>query len=106
MAEIALERRNDLMTGRSHDLGAGCCSGGVMALAAASTTGADYSDFVSADPSAFVETDQDGNLMLHMLVENMHCANCIKTIEQTLKSNDAVLDARVNFSTRRLFAAG
>ncbi len=103
MAEIALEKRRDLMTDRSHDLGAGCCSGGVMALAAASTTGADYSDFVSADPSAFVEADQDGNLMLHMLVENMHCANCIKTIEKTLKSNNAVLDARVNFSTRRLF---
>ncbi|MEX1037124.1 MAG: heavy metal translocating P-type ATPase [Sneathiella sp.] len=103
MAEVALEKRESLRVDRTHDLGAGCCSGGGLALAAVSTPGDDYTDFVSADPSAFVETDQDGNAMLHMLVENMHCANCIKMIEQTLKSNDAVLDARVNFSTRRLF---
>ena len=74
-----------------------------MALAGAASPEADFSLFVSADPAAFVETDQDGNAMLHLLVENMHCANCIKNIEQSLKSNPAVIDARVNFSSRRLF---
>lgn len=103
MGEIALENRETLTAGRSYDLGGDCCSGGAMALGDAISPAADLDDFVSADPTAFVETDQDGNAILHTLVENMHCANCIKTIEQTLKANPAVIDARVNFSTRRLF---
>lgn len=103
MGQIALKNQENLTTGRSYDLGGDCCSSGAMALNDAASPAADFDDFVSADPTAFVETDQDGNAILHTLVENMHCANCIKTIEQTLKSNPAVLDARVNFSTRRLF---
>ena len=103
MGEVVLKNMEDLSAGHASVLGGGCCTSGAMALNEASSPAADYSEFISADPAAFVETDEDGNDMLYMLVENMHCANCIKTIEQTLQSDPAVLDARVNFSTRRLF---
>ncbi len=39
---------------------------------------------------------------LHLLVEGVHCANCIARIERTLSARDDVDAARVNFSTRRL----
>src|SRR5690606_28115956 len=99
-----LKTEDHLTTGRPYDLAGGCCpAGGVAAFGDVLSPEADYSNFVSADPVAFVESDQDGNALLHVLVENMHCAYCIRTIEQTLKSNPAVIEARVNFSTRRLF---
>ncbi len=104
MGQVALKTEDHLTTGRPYDLAGGCCpAGGVAAFGDVLSPEADYSNFVSADPVAFVESDQDGNAMLHVLVENMHCADCIRTIEQTLKSNPAVIEARVNFSTRRLF---
>jgi P-type Cu2+ transporter len=86
----------------THDLAGNCCSGGAMALAQASSPAADFQNFVAADPTAFIEQDEDGNAVLHLLVENMHCANCIRTIEKTFKGNKAVIEARVNFSTKRL----
>lgn len=82
--------------------GASCCSGGALALANASDPAMDYANFVAADPAAFVDQDEAGGSVLHLLVEGMHCANCIQNIEKTLKSDPAVIEARVNFSTRRL----
>jgi P-type Cu2+ transporter len=103
MGQIALEKPEDHLSLRDHDLGGDCCAGGASALAETGTPQESYRDFVESDPAAFVTHDQDGNAMLYVLVENMHCANCIKNIEQSLYSNPAVIDARVNFSTRRLF---
>ncbi|MEP4379257.1 MAG: heavy metal translocating P-type ATPase [Alphaproteobacteria bacterium] len=40
---------------------------------------------------------------LNLLVEGVHCANCIARIERTLRARDDVTEARVNFSTRRLY---
>ena len=54
------------------------------------------------DLSAFVRTDDLGVRHLHLFVENMQCAACIRSIESGLKSIDAVSTARVNMSTRRL----
>jgi len=85
------------------DGGGSCCAGGAIELAHASSPAADFQNFIAADPEAFVTTDEEGHAMLHLLVEGMHCANCIRSIEKTLRSNEAVLHARVNFSTRRLF---
>lgn len=45
----------------------------------------------------------DGEFALHLLVEGVHCANCIARIERALAAMDNVREARVNFSTRRLF---
>ncbi|WP_169568402.1 heavy metal translocating P-type ATPase [Sneathiella limimaris] len=82
--------------------GASCCSGGALSLADSNSPEAEFANFVAADPSAFVTHDEHGDALLHLLVEGMHCANCIRNIEGTLKANPAVLEARVNFSTRRL----
>tara|TARA_R110002110_G_scaffold2756_5_gene13409 strand:+ start:20160 stop:22394 length:2235 start_codon:yes stop_codon:yes gene_type:complete len=40
---------------------------------------------------------------LNLLVEGVHCANCIARIERTLGAREDVREARVNFSTRRLY---
>ncbi|TNE34841.1 MAG: cadmium-translocating P-type ATPase [Alphaproteobacteria bacterium] len=102
MGEVAFDNREGFSRTGGFDAGGDCCSG-ALALAGSLSPEADLDRFVNADPSAFVERDQDGNAMLHMLVENMHCADCIRNIEGSLKSNPAVKEARVNFSTRRLF---
>lgn len=45
----------------------------------------------------------DGEFSLHLLVEGVHCANCIARIERELAALENIVEARVNFSTRRLF---
>lgn len=45
----------------------------------------------------------DDEHALNLLVEGVHCANCIARIERTLGARDDVTEARVNFSTRRLY---
>lgn len=45
----------------------------------------------------------DGTSAVHLLVEGIHCANCIARIERTLAAHEDVVEARVNFSTRRLY---
>lgn len=51
----------------------------------------------------FVKTlDQERN-EIYFTVDGVHCANCIWNIENTLKSDPNVMDARLNFSTRRLY---
>lgn len=53
---------------------------------------------------AFRATDAgDGTASMHLLVEGVHCANCIARIERALNALPEVIEARVNFSTRRLF---
>ena len=39
---------------------------------------------------------------LHLMVENVHCAGCIKRIEGTLAKTPGVVASRVNLSTKRL----
>ncbi|MEQ8739028.1 MAG: heavy metal translocating P-type ATPase, partial [Hoeflea sp.] len=38
----------------------------------------------------------------HFMVEKIHCAGCIKKIENTLRTTPGILEARVNLSTKRL----
>ncbi len=102
MGEIIQPSEPDLQAPVFRDGGGSCCAGGAMALARSNGPQADFQDFIAADPKAFVTHDEDGNALLHLLVENMHCANCIRSIEKALKENEAVQEARVNFSTRRL----
>ncbi len=54
------------------------------------------------DPSAFVRTKGDGLKSLHLMVDNMSCAACIRKIEGAVLDLPAVQAARVNMSTRRL----
>ncbi|MBL4667079.1 MAG: heavy metal translocating P-type ATPase, partial [Sneathiella sp.] len=102
MGEVIQSASQVVASGVHRDIGGNCCSGGAAAFAFSNTPAADFQNFLSSDPAAFVTEDEDGNALLHMLVENMHCANCIRTIEKNLRENSAVLEARVNFSTRRL----
>ena len=64
--------------------------------AVAAATGSD-------DLSAFVERGGDGTASLNLLVNDVHCAHCIATIENAMRAERGVLDARVNLTTRRLF---
>jgi Cu2+-exporting ATPase len=54
------------------------------------------------DLDAFVVVDANSVASLTLLIENVHCAGCIARIERHLKSLSGVVDARVNFSTRRV----
>lgn len=84
---------------------ADCCDASAMADLASEVFGVQQIDpatITISDPTAFVATDDDGADHLHLLVENLHCAACIGKIEGYLKSQTAVVSARVNMSTRRL----
>jgi Cu2+-exporting ATPase len=55
------------------------------------------------DCSAFVATEaESGVRRLLLLVSGIECASCIQAIERALKAQPGVVEARVNFTTRRL----
>ena len=54
------------------------------------------------DLSAFVERDGNGTAFLNLLVNDVHCAHCIATVENAMRAEPGVVDARVNLSARRL----
>jgi len=54
------------------------------------------------EPGAFVTRPDAGTARLNLMVENLHCAGCIRKIEGTLGAIPGVVSARVNMSTRRL----
>ncbi len=53
----------------------------------------------------FVKQDSGGESRLDLMVEGIHCTNCIRTIEGGISKLPGVTQARVNFSTRRLHVA-
>jgi Cu2+-exporting ATPase len=55
----------------------------------------------AADPSAFVR-HAEGLDHLDLMAENIHCADCIRKIEGSLRAFPAVVAARVNLSHRRI----
>ena len=57
---------------------------------------------VADDLSAFVERGGDGTASLNLLVNDVHCAQCIATIERAMRAEPGVVDARVNLTARRL----
>ncbi len=52
--------------------------------------------------SAFVTSAPGSAQQLELLVEGVHCANCIRKIEARLSSDPAITHARVNLALRRL----
>ncbi|MCC9624605.1 cadmium-translocating P-type ATPase [Thalassospira sp. MA62] len=54
------------------------------------------------DFTDLASTDADGNHHLHLMIDGIHCAACVWLIETLLQRNPAVLQARVNMTTRRL----
>ncbi len=54
------------------------------------------------DLDSFVRPAGDGAVSMELAVEGVHCGACIRRIEQGLKKLDGIVDARVNFTNRRL----
>ncbi len=54
------------------------------------------------DVEPFVKHGEDGVATLHLMVDGVHCGNCIKRIESALGRIPGVVSARLNFTTRRL----
>ena len=73
-----------------------CCSGCEAAYAAKDMI-ADGLRF-----AALAREGDDGSFTLSLQVEGIHCASCIRLIENALLSSEDVVDARVNMSTERL----
>jgi Cu2+-exporting ATPase len=55
-----------------------------------------------ADFASFIEDAADGSRTLNLMVEGVHCGACVWLIESVLARDQAVLDARLNLTTRRL----
>lgn len=50
----------------------------------------------------YLKAGEDGTVSLNMMIEGISCGGCIARIEQALKGESGVAEARVNFSTSRL----
>jgi P-type Cu2+ transporter len=59
----------------------------------------------ATDLSFFTRTRRDGATEMELAVEGIACGGCIARIESTLRKLPGVVDARVNFTNRRLTAA-
>jgi Cu2+-exporting ATPase len=56
----------------------------------------------ATDYAKFVVVDASGQATLSLLVDGLTCAACVWLIESVLAREPALVDGRVNFSTRRL----
>ena len=54
------------------------------------------------DLSIFVRADQGGIAHMDLAVDGVGCAGCIRKIEGGLKQIPGIVDARLNFTNRRL----
>lgn len=73
-----------------------CCGGCEAAHAVAGAVGAPTLF------SAAAQAENDGSFSLNLGVEGIHCASCIRLIENALTGNEEVTTARVNMSTERV----
>jgi Cu2+-exporting ATPase len=56
----------------------------------------------TVDFSMFVSHREGGNVRMNLAVEGVACAGCIRKIEGGLKKIPGIVDARLNFTNRRL----
>jgi Cu2+-exporting ATPase len=54
------------------------------------------------DLSSFIRRGRDGTAHIELAVEGVNCAGCIRKIENGLKRLPGIVDARLNFTNRRL----
>lgn len=73
-----------------------CCSGCEAACSAAAVLEE------SQGLSALAHDNGDGSFTLSLGVEGIHCASCIRLIENALTAEEEITQARVNMSTERL----
>ncbi|WP_299621433.1 heavy metal translocating P-type ATPase, partial [Pelagibius sp.] len=105
MAEVASELSGAAAreAPRSHraggpGLGMTCCPGGMVAELAPETE----APLGAADVAQQLRHHDDGSASLTLVVQNMHCAACIRSIESAVEKLPGLKKARVNLSTRRL----
>lgn len=55
-----------------------------------------------ADPSAYVRKGDGDIETINLLVDGVHCGNCIQKVESGMRRQPGVVEARVNLSTRRM----
>ena len=75
-----------------------CCPGGVVA----ELTPEAETPLGAADVAQQLRHHDDGTASLTLVVQNMHCAACIRSIESAVEKLPGLKKARVNLSTRRL----
>ena len=73
----------------------------VAAIACSPALVSEMNSDVAAVLDAFVE-EETGFKTLRLLVQGVHCANCIRKIEDRLAAEPNVIQARVNLSLRKL----
>ena len=56
----------------------------------------------AGDVARFIRPGEGGLCELHLMVENVHCGGCLKTIEREIGKMPDVAHARLNLTTRRL----
>ena len=59
-------------------------------------------EFPAIDPSPFLAHNADGTASLILLVDGIHCGNCVQRIERALGATAGIVAARVNMTTKRL----
>ncbi len=75
-----------------------CCPAGMaVELAQIDDSGLRASDFAEQ-----LRQHEDGSESLTLVVQNLHCPSCIRSIESAVEKKAGLLKARVNLSTRRL----
>jgi Cu2+-exporting ATPase len=82
-----------------------CCTTGMGAVAAADAAADNKSPAPipgAPDVTPYVRADGAGRQSLALMVEGIHCGNCVRTIERALHDEPDVRQARVNMTTRRL----
>jgi len=101
MAQVGTRDSQDTagaLCGPASPLALGCCPGGAMAEAAGTLDGGlrldDFADHIVHQP--------DGSDALTLIVQNLHCPSCIRTIEGAVEDLPGLAKARVNLGTRRL----
>ncbi len=73
-----------------------------MATAALPATPADSGQVTADPPSDSGPEDSREEHSLTFVVDGIHCASCVRLIENTLLAQEDVISARVNMSTNRL----
>ena len=76
----------------------GCCPAGTVVDLAQEVE----PQLKTADVADQLRRNDDGSCSLTLVVQNLRCPSCIRSIESAVEKRPGLLNARVNLSTRRL----
>ena len=58
--------------------------------------------FDGIDPKPFIHQSPDGVQSLHLMVDGIRCAGCMRSIEKTLAAYEQLKEGRVNMTSKRM----